>query len=58
MNYESTILSVYNSSEYQQLKEYYGKSTLFSTLGIARSENKHSAFLAWLFDAAPDHTLT
>lgn len=57
MNYESTILSVYNSSEYQQLKEYYGKSTLFSTLGIARSENKHSAFLAWLFDAAADHKL-
>lgn len=57
MNYESTILSVYNSSEYQQLKEYYGKSTLFSTLGIARSENKHSAFLAWLFDTAADHKL-
>lgn len=57
MNYESTILSVYNSSEYQQLKEYYGKSTIFSSLGIARSENRHSAFLSWLFDTAADHKL-
>lgn len=56
-NLESTILSIYNSAEYQQLKEYYGKSTMFSALGIARSENRHSAFLAWLLDAAADHKL-
>lgn len=56
-NPESTILSIYNTVEYQQLKEYYSKSTIFSTLGIARSENRHSAFLAWLLDAAGDHKL-
>lgn len=57
MNYETTILNVYNSTEYQQLKEYYGKSTLFSTLGLARSEQRHSAFIAWLLNASADHKL-
>lgn len=57
MNQENIILSIYNCAEYQQLKEYYSKSTIFSSLGIARSENRHSAFLAWLFDVAADHKL-
>ena len=57
MNYESIILSVYNSAEYLQLKEYYGKGTMFSILGIARSENRHSAFIAWLLNAVSDHNL-
>lgn len=57
MNKENIVLNIYNCAEYQQLKEYYGKSTIFSSLGIARSENRHSAFLAWLFDTAADHKL-
>lgn len=57
MNKENIVLNIYNCAEYQQLKEYYGKSTIFSSLGIARSENRHSAFLSWLFDTAADHKL-
>lgn len=57
MNPESTILKVYNSAEYQQLKEYYEKSTIFSALGIARNENRHSAFIAWMLNASADHKL-
>lgn len=57
MNYEETILAVNNSNEYQALKEYYGKSTLFSCLGIERNENRHSAFIAWLLDNKSEHGL-
>ena len=57
MDYEVTIQSLYNSQEYQNLNEFYNKPTLFSTLGIERNENRHSAFIAWLLNDKAEHGL-
>ena len=54
---ERTILKIKNNPVYQELKAYYGQSTIFSTLGIERSENRHSAFLCWLLNPKSDHQL-
>ena len=49
------ILDFYKLPEFQKLNAYYMQSTVFNVLGIQRSENRHSAFLAWLLnpDAPP-----
>ena len=54
---ERNILKIKNSPVYQELKGYYGQSTIFSALGIERNENRHSAFLCWLLDPKSDHQL-
>ena len=47
---KNDILTFYNNQIFQELKAYYGKTTLFNILKIERNENRHSAFLAWLLD--------
>lgn len=54
---KNRILSMYSLPAYQQLKAYYERSTLFSVLGAERSENRHSAFLAWLLNPSSSHSL-
>lgn len=54
---EKRILRLKNNSVYQELKSYYGQSTVFSALGIERNENRHSAFLCWLMNPVSDHQL-
>ena len=51
------IIEFYNDPLFQQLKAYYGKTTLFNVLKIERNENRHSAFLAWLLDKNGSHGL-
>jgi hypothetical protein len=51
------IIDFYNDSLFQELKAYYGKTTLFNILKIERNENRHSAFLAWLLDKNGSHGL-
>ncbi len=54
---KSEIIKFYNDPLYQELKAYYGKTTLFNVLKIERNENRHSAFLAWLLDENGSHGL-
>ncbi len=49
------ILDLYKTTAYQKLNSYYGQSTVFSVLDIERSENRHSAFIAWLVNPASSH---
>jgi hypothetical protein len=51
------ILGLFNDSNYQELKTYYGKTTVFNVFGIERSETRHSAFLCWLLDVNASHGL-
>ena len=54
---ENNILELYKTTTYQKLNAYYGQSTVFNILGIERSENRHSAFLAWLLNPTSTHGL-
>ena len=54
---KNEIIAFYNNQTYQELKAYYGKTTLFNILKIERNENRHSAFLAWLLDENGSHGL-
>lgn len=56
-SFETTILELYKKTEYQKLNAYYSQSTVFNVLGVERSENRHSAFLAWLFNPESTHGL-
>ena len=40
------------------LKNRYQTKSMMEILGVHRDENKHSDFLAWLFDSLSDHQLT
>ena len=51
------VLDLYNDGVYQELKAYYGKTTIFNVLGVERSETRHSAFLCWLLNADASHGL-
>lgn len=53
----SQILNLLNSKEFQTLKSYYEETTLFNVIGAERSENRHSAFLRWLFSPTSSHGL-
>lgn len=55
MNTEKEILNYYNCEEYLELHNYYNKTTIFNILGVERNENRHSAFLKWLFDNRSSH---
>ena len=50
-------MEMYNDSNYQELRDYYSKTTIFNVLGIERNENRHSSFLCWLFDGDSSHGL-
>lgn len=54
---ENGILDFYRKPEFQKLSAYYMQSTVFNMLGIQRSENRHSAFLAWLLNPNASHSL-
>lgn len=54
---EKEILALSKLPAFQKLKAYYGQSTMFSVLRVERSENRHSAFLAWLFNPESSHGL-
>lgn len=51
------ILSMRNNSIYQELTASYDTQNVFNVLKVERSENRHSAFLCWLFDIASGHGL-
>ena len=57
MGIDQKLVDMYNDKTYQELKDYYGKTTVFNILGIERNENSHSAFLRWLFDNRSSHGL-
>lgn len=57
MNINQKIVDMYNNPTYQELKDYYSKTTIFNVLGIERNERRHSAFLRWLFDNSSNHGL-
>lgn len=44
------IIDMQNDSIYQNLSASYNKQNIFSILKIERNENRHSAFLCWLFN--------
>ena len=54
---EHFILDFYKLPEFQKLSAYYMQSTVFNVLGVQRSENRHSAFLAWLLNPHASHSL-
>ena len=51
------MLDFYKLPEFQRLNAYYMQSTVFNVLDIQRSENRHSAFLAWLLNPDASHSL-
>jgi len=55
--YNKFILDFYKRPEFQKLSAYYMQSTVFNILGVQRSENRHSAFLAWLLNPSASHSL-
>ena len=54
---EKDILELYKTPSFQRLSTYYRHSTIFNVLGVERSENRHSAFLAWLLNPESSHGL-
>ena len=42
-----------NDPYVQRIKERYPTKSMMEILGVHRDENKHSDFLAWLFDSFP-----
>lgn len=56
-SFETSVLELNKTIAYQKLNAYYGQSTVFDVLGIERNENRHSAFLAWLFNPVSTHGL-
>ena len=55
--FETSVLELHKMVAYQKLNAYYDQSTVFDILGIERDENRHSAFLAWLFNPESSHGL-
>lgn len=53
----SRILNLINSSPFQELTTFYNEKTMFSALHVERSENRHSAFIAWWLDPTSEHGL-
>lgn len=52
-----SMIKLFNSREYHELKLYYNSKSIFDILGIMRNENVHSNFLAWLLDPSEYHGL-
>lgn len=54
---EQRVLTLLSSLPFQQLKAFYNQTTLFNVIGAERNENRHSAFLRWLFSPDSSHGL-
>lgn len=52
-----SYLDMRNSEEYQLLRQFYHRKTLFDILGVARQENPHSSFLSWLLNPLESHSM-
>lgn len=50
MDYRAEMVKLYNSEAYHSLSEYYGRQSMLDIIGMARREDVHSNFLAWIFD--------
>ena len=57
MDYRKNIIRMINSDTYQELKAYFSYKSIFSILGVMRSENVHSNFIAWLLNTEESHGL-
>ena len=57
MNINEQIIRLYNDTNFQKIKSYYSRSTIFDVLGIARSEVIHSRFLAWTLNPVEYHQM-
>lgn len=57
MNTYHQILEMYNAKAFRSLSAFYNKQTVFNILKIERNENRHSAFLCWLFNPNGGHGL-
>ena len=56
-NYEQRTLNLLNSKAFGRLNAFYHQTTLFNVIGAERSENRHSAFIAWLLNPESSHGL-
>jgi hypothetical protein len=54
---EQRVVKFLSSPSFGQLKAYYNQATIFNVIGVERSENRHSAFLRWLFCPDSSHGL-
>lgn len=57
LDIRKSIVKLFNSKEYHELKLYYDFKGIFDILGIMRNENVHSNFLAWLLNPEQNHGL-
>lgn len=57
LDVRKSIVNLFNSKEYHELKLYYDFKGIFDILGIMRNENVHSNFLAWLLNSEQHHGL-
>ena len=48
-------LDMCKSEAYQKLQKFYHRKTFFDITGIARQENPHSSFIAWLLNPYESH---
>ena len=56
-DYRELIVNMYNSDEYQRLKQYYAKRSMMDIFNVARSELAHSSMIGWLLDPNETHGL-
>ena len=56
-NFEQRTLNLLNSKAFGRLNAFYHQTTLFNVIGAERSENRHSAFIAWLLNPESSHGL-
>lgn len=58
LDVRKSIVKLFNSKEYNELKLYYDFKGIFDILGIMRNENVHSNFLAWILNPDQHHGLS
>lgn len=58
LDIRKSIIQLFNSKEYHELKLYYDFKGIFDILGIMRNENVHSNFLAWILNPNEKHGLS
>ena len=54
---ETYIQELRRTKDYIELSAYYSQTTILNVFGIERSENRHSAFIAWLLNPNSSHLL-
>lgn len=57
LDIRKSIVKLFNSKEYHELKLFYDVKGIFDILGIMRNENVHSNFLAWMLNPDQQHGL-